>query len=86
MFFVYVLKNTRGLQYIGHTADLKRRLDQHNSPDGHMHLGKYTHRNGPWELLESETYASRAEAMQREKQLKSWKSPKKVRALFEPDR
>ena len=86
MYFVYVLRNSRGLQYIGDTADVERRLEQHNSPDGRMHLGKYTHRNGPWELLGCERYATRAEAMLREKQLKSWKSPKKVRALFELER
>ena len=44
MFYVYVLRNTRGLQYIGHTNDLERRLKQHTSSDGQLHLGKYTHR------------------------------------------
>ena len=86
MYFVYILINERGLQYIGHTADLERRLREHNSPDGYAHLGKFTHRNGPWELLGSETYPTRSEAMLREKQLKSWKSPKKVRSLFEAGR
>jgi predicted GIY-YIG superfamily endonuclease len=82
MFHVYVLENSKGRLYIGHTEDLDRRLHQHNSPEGKEHLGKYTHRNGPWSLVGSESYATRSEAMLREKQLKSWKSPSKVRALF----
>ena len=40
------------------------------------HLGKYAHKNGPWRLLGYETFESRSDAMRREKQLKSWKSPK----------
>jgi putative endonuclease len=83
MYDVYVLENPKGRLYIGQTADLERRLKQHNTPEGHEHLGKYTHRNGPWVLIGSESYPTRSEAMLRERQLKSWKSPKKVRALFE---
>ncbi|MBC2602573.1 GIY-YIG nuclease family protein [Puniceicoccus vermicola] len=83
MFHVYVLENPKGRLYIGHTEDRQRRLSQHNSPEGKEHLGKYTHRNGPWRFLGSENYPTRAKAMQREKQLKSWKSPKKVRELFD---
>jgi len=86
MFNVYILENPKGRLYIGHTQDLGRRLQQHNSPEGKEHLGKYTHRNGPWSLVGSEGFETRAEAMRREKQLKSWKSPKKIRVLFTPER
>ncbi len=86
MYYVYVLENFKGRLYIGQTADLERRLKQHNSAAGKEHLGKYTHRNGPWMLVGSETYRTRSEAMLREKQLKSWKSPAKVRALFAHER
>ncbi|HAV12246.1 MAG TPA: hypothetical protein DCX06_01955 [Opitutae bacterium] len=86
MFHVYVLENPRGRLYIGHTDDVERRLRQHNSPEGKEHLGKYTHRNGPWRLLGSELLTTRAEAMRREKELKSWKSPTRVRALFDFER
>ncbi|MBC2602574.1 GIY-YIG nuclease family protein [Puniceicoccus vermicola] len=82
MFHVYILENPKGRLYIGHTEDIQRRLGQHNSPEGKEHLGKYTHRNGPWKLIASEDFDSRADAMKREKQLKAWKSPKKVRELF----
>ena len=83
MFYAYVLENPQGRLYIGHSDDLERRLKQHNSPEGKEHLGKYTHKNGPWAIVGSEEFATRSEAMIREKQLKSWKSPSKVRALFQ---
>ena len=86
MYHVYILENSKGRLYIGHTDNLERRLKQHNSPEGHEHLGKYTHRNGPWQLIGCEDYATRSEAMIRERQLKSWKSPGKVRAIFTPER
>jgi len=81
-YHVYVLENSAGLLYIGHTDDPGRRVTQHNSPDGKAYLGKYTHRNGPWRLLGFETFETRSEAMRREKQLKRWKSPRKIRDLF----
>lgn len=86
MFHVYVLENAHGRLYIGHTEDVVRRLEQHNSPEGKEHLGKYTHKNGPWCLLGSEMFASRSAAMRREKELKSWKSPTRIRALFDCER
>ena len=82
-FFVYVLENERGQLYIGHTTDVRRRLREHNDAQGHAHLGKYTHRNGPWVLLWTEGFETRSEAILRERQLKSWKSPRKIRRLFE---
>ncbi|MGJ8651105.1 MAG: GIY-YIG nuclease family protein [Opitutaceae bacterium] len=86
MYFVYVLENPKDRLYADHTGDLERRLDQHNNPEGKEHLGKYMHRNGPWSLIGSEEFGTRSEAMRREKQLKSWKLPSKVRALFQSGR
>jgi predicted GIY-YIG superfamily endonuclease len=86
MFHVYILENIKGRLYIGHTDNLDRRLEQHNSPEGKEHLGKYTHRHGPWVLLGSESFETRSLAVQREKQLKSWKSSVKVRALLAAQR
>lgn len=85
MFHVYVLENAQGRLYIGHTEDVVRRLEQHNSPGRKEHLGKYTHKNGPWSLLGSESFNTRSAAMCREKELKSWKSPNRVRALFDSE-
>jgi putative endonuclease len=76
----YVLESPKGRLYIGHTGNLQRRLNQHNSPEEKSHLGKHTHKNGPWRLLGSESHPTRSVAMQREREIKSWKSPAKVRA------
>ncbi|MFM9966665.1 MAG: GIY-YIG nuclease family protein [Planctomycetaceae bacterium] len=70
-FWVYVLvSETTGRRYIGQTQDLNRRLTEHNNPE--HNLRKFTSRNvGPWRLVYSEKHATRAEAMQRERWLKS---------------
>ena len=78
-FFVYIIENAAGKLYIGHTDHLDRRLDQHNSPDGKTHLGKYTHKHGPWKLVWSEPHPSRSSACQREKEIKNWKSAQRIR-------
>ena len=71
MFTVYVLRSTKsGKQYIGQTSELARRLSEHN--ESQINVRKYTTRNtGPWVLVYSEEYLTRAEAMAREKWLKS---------------
>ena len=70
-YHVYVLQSeSTGKTYVGQTSDLVRRLCQHNDPNFTVTL--YTKRNsGPWKLLHSEEYSTRAEAMHREKNLKS---------------
>ena len=71
MFYVYVLvSETTGKRYIGQTNDLSRRVAEHNDP-GH-NSRKHTSRNaGPWRLVHHESFQTRAEAMRREKWLKS---------------
>ncbi|HDZ19992.1 hypothetical protein LCGC14_1760480 [marine sediment metagenome] len=71
MYWVYVLvSESTGKRYVGQTADLKRRLVEHNTPEHNRR--KHTSRNaGPWRLVHRENYPTRAEAMRREKWLKS---------------
>jgi len=71
-FFVYVLLNPQGKTYVGQTANLERRIAQHNDPDCRLTFHTKRHR-GPWRLLHSETYSSRSAAMRREQELKSGK-------------
>ncbi len=66
--FVYILgcSTERGpVSYVGWTLDLERRLRQHNAGKGAR-----TTRGRVWSLLHSEVFATRAEAMRREWQLK----------------
>jgi putative endonuclease len=71
LFWVYVLINkTAGKRYTGQTSDLTRRLTEHNGESENKH--RFTSRYpGNWELVHTEQYSSRSEAMNREKWLKS---------------
>ena len=63
---VYILQSeSTGKTYVGQTNDMRRRLEQHNNPNCTLTL--HTKRNkGPWVLIHSEAFATRAEAMRRE--------------------
>jgi len=82
MYFVYVLVN-KGTEkhYTGFTADLVQRLGQHNSG-----LTKSTKNRGQWELVHHEEFPSRAEAMRREKFLKSGQGRQELAKLLEKPR
>ena len=68
MFFVYVLHSVEHNKiYIGYTGDLEARLKSHNELGAKGWTIKYR----PWKLIYKEGYCSKAEAMKREKELKS---------------
>lgn len=70
MHFVYVLYSKAFNKiYIGQTIDLSRRLVEHNNGL----LSKYTKRYVPWEVIYTEEFLFRSNALKREKQLKSQK-------------
>ena len=77
MFWVYVLQNPAGRFYIGHTDDLQTRLANHNRTDNVG--GKFTRKNGPWQLIWSEPHPTRSAAMQHERQIKGMKSARWIR-------
>jgi putative endonuclease len=77
MFWVYLLQNPAGRFYIGQTDDLSIRLANHNRTD--KISGKYTRKNGPWDLVWSEPHPTRSAAMERERQIKSMKSARWIR-------
>ncbi len=80
MFHVYILKCADGTYYTGHTDDLDRRIAQHQSGA----LPGYTHDRRPVELMWSETFQTRTDALDREAQVKDW-SRKKKEGLFRGD-
>jgi len=80
-FVVYVLLNPEGETYVGQTADIDRRLAQHNNPDCRLTLHTKRH-PGPWRLLHSESFSSRSAAMHREKELKSGKGRDWIRRIL----
>ena len=65
--YVYVLRSIpAGRHYIGSTADVARRLDEHNTRNG-----RWTSPFKPWAVVAAEEYESRKEALSREAYLKS---------------
>jgi putative endonuclease len=69
MFYVYLLQNNDDQIYIGYTADLEKRLKEHN-------YGKVesTKRLRPWRIVYYEAYLSRLDAQIRERTLKNYGS------------
>jgi putative endonuclease len=67
MHYVYVLQSQsdQGL-YIGYSADLRRRLGQHQAGEAFA-----TSFRGPWQLIYYEAYLEEADARGREEFLKS---------------
>ena len=61
---------TSGEIYVGHTADLAVRLQQHNDPDYRLTLHT-KRRPGPWRVVHAEPSETRQAAMRRERELKS---------------
>lgn len=67
MYYVYVLQSrSHHTYYVGSTEDVPKRLKEHN--EGRC---RYTSGRMPWEVVYQESYSTRAEAMRREKYLKS---------------
>ena len=67
--------------YIGQTQDVQKRLAYHNA-----NYSKALKNRGPWRLIYSEGYATRAEAMRRERQIKSWKDRAMIEKLLSASR
>ena len=80
MFYTYILFSLkRAKYYVGHTGDsLDDRLRKHNS----NHKG-FTGNTGDWKIVYHETFNSKAEAFDREKQIKNWKSSKRIAQLIQ---
>jgi len=66
-YFVYVIKSSEGYYYTGMTEDLERRLSEHNNKSKSF----WTKRGSNWEVIYSEKFESRQEAMKREHWMKS---------------
>jgi len=79
MYFVYILYSSSRLKYyIGYTADLADRLIKHNS----KHKG-FTSGVKDWQIVYTEQFQTKQEAISREKQIKSWKSRQPIDALVQ---
>ncbi|HEY4151104.1 MAG TPA: GIY-YIG nuclease family protein [Chitinophagaceae bacterium] len=77
-YHLYILYSVfRDRYYIGHTRDfLQERLRKHNTD----HKG-YSGHTGDWRIVYTEEYASKELAYSREREIKAWKSRRRVMTL-----
>ena len=74
-YFVYILRTSANTLYIGQTNNLEKRLKEHKNKSSKS--ARYIRYFDSVELVFSEKYLTRKEAMQREIQLKRWSRSKK---------
>ncbi len=74
-YYVYILRTSKNTLYIGQTNNLEKRLKEHKSKS--IRSAKYIRYFDSVELVYSEKYLTRKEAMKREWQLKKWSRKKK---------
>lgn len=77
-YFVYILfSTTLDSYYIGFTSDISARLIRHNKK------GKgFTGKVNDWKFVYQEEFSIKEHALKRERQLKNWKSRKKIIELI----
>ncbi len=69
-YYAYILRSLKsGRYYTGSTQDILARLERHNQGRTTATRGK-----GPWEVVHSEEFETRAEAVNRENEIKGKKS------------
>jgi len=77
MYYVYILQNPSGKYYVGYTnKPVTERIDEHNHGKNQWTRGK-----GPWQLLYSEEFLTKADAYRREQQIKRYKGGRAFKAL-----
>ena len=81
MSFVYILRCSDRSYYVGHTKDLRVRLDEHQAGAG----ANYTAIRRPVEMVYAEEHPTARAAELREAQIKRWSRAKKE-ALIDGDR
>ncbi len=67
-FYAYILKCSDGSYYTGHKDNLEKRLAGHDQSD----IPGYTLNRRPVELVFADTFATRQDAFERERQIKGW--------------
>jgi putative endonuclease len=79
-FTVYILFSiSKNKFYVGYTGDvLEERLKKHNT-----NHGGFTGGTADWTIKYTEKFYTKLEALEREKQIKNWKSRKRIELLIE---
>ena len=78
LYYTYILRSKiKERYYIGHTSNIGKRLQCHNEG-----RNRSTKAYKPWELVYSEEYNTRSEAMKRECYLKKMKCKKYINEIL----
>ena len=80
-FWVYILRCADSRYYTGHTDNLEKRIGEHHSG---VISSCYTYTRRPLELVFSQDFSTRLEALASEQQIKGW-SRKKKEAMMRGD-
>ena len=81
MYTIYILRTDKNTLYIGYTSDLEKRLAEHKSKSPKS--AKYMRYFDSFELVYTEEYESRGEAMKREAALKKLSRKQKDELITE---
>lgn len=73
--FVYILRTSSNTLYIGQTSNLEKRVKEHKEKK--IRGAKYMKYFSSFELVYSEGFKTRSEALKREYELKQWPKNKK---------
>lgn len=77
-FYAYILKCNDDSYYVGHTDNIEKRIAEHNASEYKC----YTSTRLPVEVVFIQTFGTRDEAFNAERQMKKW-SRRKKEALIE---
>ncbi len=81
-YYMYILRSvSTGRFYVGHTANLPKRIAEHNNNRTFSIKNR-----GPWELVYTEEFSSRTEAGRREREIKRMKSHSWIEQLARASR
>ena len=78
-YIVYILRTSSNTLYTGQTNNLKRRLKEHSTRKAKS--SKYVRAFSSFELVYSEKYSTRSEAMSREYELKKLSKAQKEKLI-----
>jgi putative endonuclease len=77
-YYVYVIKSlSKGTQYVGSASDVQKRLSDHNAG-----RSNFTKGYRPWVLVHKEEFTAKAEALRRERYLKSGKGREVLKKII----
>lgn len=74
-YFVYILRTSSNTLYVGQTNNLKKRIQEHRNKNSKS--ARYIRCFDSFELVYTEKFVTRQEAMKREWQLKQWSHAEK---------